>query len=51
MTGGIKTEMASVTFHIVMQILNDTDIEMVKCQTSNVKFNVMYILHIWVQNL
>ena len=48
MIGGIKKEMASVSFNIVMQILNNTDIEMVKCQTLNVKFNVMYILHTWV---
>ena len=41
--GGIKKEKAKFTFHIVMQILNNTDIEMVKCQTSNLKFNVMYI--------
>ena len=46
MIGGIKKEKAKFTFHIVMQILNNTDIEMVKCQTrqtSNLKFNVMYI--------
>ena len=32
MIGRIKKEKARVTLHIVMQILNNTDIEMVKCQ-------------------
>ena len=43
MIGRIKKEKARVILHIVIQILNNTDIEMVKCQTSNLKFNVMYV--------